>query len=319
VDRFHKGEFVYRRFALLAASAALALPATGCQSDNEAAATDRVWFDTATTDAQRWELMRRIREVDPCALVPRATLEEHGAVREVHLGGPVITGCAASLDQGADQPTSIKWSLVKAPPSSAVDETRRVGDVAVEILEPGGTDSGGDLSNCWVTAQFPSLVQIFLTVKAAPTVDTCALGDSLIDTAIAQLPASPAYGTSPDSVRTALTGADPCEILPRIGAEPLLPVDDYQTVPICRFGSGVPTGIEYGYQADGEIRRDETITIHGRPVFVGRLAGSGHVGYTFVVGPAITRDIFPIITVLGANQAEVEAARDALMAKYPAP
>jgi hypothetical protein len=164
------------------------------------------------------------------------------------------------------------------------------------------------------------MTQIFLTVKGEPGTDACGLGNALIDVAIAQLPSSPAYGTSPDSVRTVLTGADPCEIPPRIGAAPLLPVADYQAVHSCRFGAAEnPSAIDYGYQHESEIPRAETVTVNGREVFVTRVIAGGHIGYTVVAGPPVTGDLVPTVTVFGLDHAEVERARNALMARFPAP
>jgi hypothetical protein len=303
-------------FALLLAMTALAI--TACQSTSDAATDHRIWFDVATTDEQNWELMRRIREVDSCALLPRSALEKHGAVREVGPTTAVTTSCHATVGSES-APLELAWTLARAPGGSAVDEHRRVGDVSVEILPPESTDSSRDKLNvCWVTAQFPSMTQIFLTVKAPPKVDTCAIGDALIDTPIALLPSSPPFGSSPDSVRSVLTGADPCEILPEIGATPSLPVSEYQMVGQCRVGPGVALMIGYEYQVEQEILRDEIITLEGRPVFVARFGGNEQIGYTFVVGPPVAEAVVPTVTVLGRDHVSVERARDALMDKYPA-
>ncbi|MGW1740131.1 hypothetical protein ACWCPQ_15115 [Nocardia sp. NPDC001965] len=249
-------------------------------------------------------------------MIPRTALDEHGTVRDVHLGVPAPNSCSATLDTGGPAPAELHWTLARVPASSAVDETRRVGEVAVEVPAPMGETPPGSSGQCWVTAQFPSTVQVLLSLRADPATDTCALGNALIDVAIAQLPTGPAYGTSPDSVRTVLTGADPCEILPRIGAAPLLPAEDNQLVQNCKFGAD--TMIEYTYQAVADIDHQETRTFDGRQVFVTHLPEIGHTSYAFAAGPAVTGDIFPVVTVLGRNQPEVESARDALLTRFPA-
>lgn len=291
---------------------------TACQDEGEAATVDRIWFDAATTDEQNWELMRRIRQVDPCALVPRTALEEHGVVREVRVGSAMIAACRAVVTDAATD-LEISWTLARAPGGSAAEEDRRVGEVVVEVLDPGTSDSAGDEVNaCWVTAQFPSMTQILLTVKAPPAVDTCGIGNTLIDTAIAQLPTSPPYGSSPDTARSVLTGADPCEILPEIGAEPSLPVVENQLVQSCRIGEGLAATIGYEYQDAGEIFHDEITAIGGRQVFVIRFEESEQVGYSFVVGPPVAANMVPVISVFGSDQSLVERTRDALLRKYPA-
>lgn len=296
----------------------IAFGATACQSDSDAAAVDPIWSEVATTDEQNWELMRRIREVDPCALVPRSALEEHGTVREVRSGSAMIAACRATVE-GASAPLELTWTLARAPSGSAVDEDRRVGDVAVEILDPESKDAAGnEVNTCWATAQFPSMTQVLLTVKAPPAVDACAIGDALIESPIAQLPTSPPYGTSPDTARSVLTGADPCEILPEIDVTPSLPVAEYQMVHLCHAGPGLAVMIGYEYQIEREISHDEIITVDGRRVFVLRFDGSEQLGYTFVAGPPVAGDAVPVVTVIGSDHSAVDRARDALMKKYPA-
>ncbi|MFD4402199.1 hypothetical protein ACFWPH_05480 [Nocardia sp. NPDC058499] len=294
------------------------LAVTACQSDSDAATADPIWFEVATTDEQHWELMRRIREVDPCALLPRSALEEHGTVREVRSGSAMIAGCRATVD-GESAPLELTWTLAWAPGGSEVDEDRRVGDVSVEILDPSGESSANEVNACWVTAQFPSMTQILLSVKGPPAVDTCAIGDELIESPIAQLPASPPYGTSPDSARSVLTGADPCEILPEIGATPALPAAENQVVHLCRVEPVPALTIGYEYQVETEIMQDEIVILDGRQVFAFGFGDGEQIGYTFVVGPPVAGDAVPTVTVLGGDHSAVERARDALMKKYPAP
>lgn len=310
-----------RRRALTAVSAVLllvvAFPVSACQSGSDAAAVDRIWFDAATTDEQNWELMRRIRQVDPCAVVPRSALEEHGAVREVRVGSAMIAACRATVaDAGTD--LEISWTLARTPDEHTVGEVRRVGDVTIEVLEPNGDTAGNEMNACWVTAQFPSRTQIVLTVKAPSGTDTCGVGNALIDTAIAQLPTSPPYGTAPETSRSVLTGADPCEILPEIGATPTLPVVENQLVQSCRIGADVVATIAYEYQDAADIFHDEITTIGGRQVFVLRFGEGEQVGYSFAVGPPVAANMVPVISVFGSDHRLVERARDALMRKYPA-
>lgn len=304
-----------RRLAIIAA---VVVGGVGCQQQSASAPVDEIWFTPAVSEAEVSEVFQRIRNVDPCALVPRSALEEHGTVDEVRIGGQTINGCRARLDAGGSAVEAV-WSLAWAPAGSAVDETRRVGEAKVEVLSPEDLGSTAEPKQCWLTAEFPSMTQIALTVEAPSPVDTCAVGNALIDTAIEQLPNSPGYGTSPDSVRTVLTGADPCEALPKLAATPL-PVHDYQVAQICRFGTpDAPTAIEYGYQTVDEIQHDETITIDKRTVYVGRVGGGQFIGYTFAVGQELPGGALPVITVLGKNQPEVERARDQLMTMYPLP
>ncbi|NEW41205.1 hypothetical protein GV793_20135 [Nocardia cyriacigeorgica] len=304
-----------RRLTIIAA---VLVGGVGCQQQSPSTSVDEIWSKPATSEAQISDVFQRIRNVDACALVPRSALEEQGKIGEVRVGGQTINGCRAGLDAGGS-PVDVTWSLVWAPQASAVDETRRVGEVKVEVLSPEDLGSTAEPKNCWVTAEFPSMAQVFLDVEATSPVDTCAIGNALIDTAIEQLPTSPAFGTSPDAVRTVLTGADPCEALPKLGATPL-PVHDYQVAQICRFGSAdAPTAIEYGYQTEDQIRRDDTITVDDRPVYVGRIGGGQFIGYTFAVGPELPGGALPVITVLGKNQQEVERTRDQLMTMFPIP
>ncbi len=304
-----------RRLAIVAA---VVIGGAGCQQQSASSPVDEIWFTPAVSEAQVSEVFQRIRTVDPCALVPRSALEEQGTVDDVQVGGQTIHGCRANLD-AAGSPVEATWSLAWAPASSSVRETRLVGEVKVEVLSPEDLGSTAEPKQCWVTAEFPSMAQIVLTVQAPTPADPCAIANALIDTAIEQLPDSPGYGTSPDSVRTVLTGADPCEALPKLAATPL-PVHDYQTAQTCRFGTAdAPTAIEYGYQAEDEIRRDQTITVDNRTVYVARVGGGQFVGYTFAVGPELPGGALPVITVLGKNQPEVERARDQLMTMYPLP
>ncbi|WP_280232590.1 hypothetical protein [Nocardia cyriacigeorgica] len=304
-----------RRLTIIAA---VLVGGVGCQQQSTSPSVDQIWFTPAVSEAEVSDVFHRIRNVDTCALIPRSALEEQGKVEYVRVGGQTINGCRARFDADGSA-VEATWSLVWAPQASAIEETRKVGDVKIEVLSPEDLGSTAEPKNCWTTAEFPSMAQIFLDIEAPSPVDTCAIGNALIDTAIEQLPTSPAFGASPDAVRTVLTGADPCEALPKLGATPL-PVHDYQVAQVCRFGSAdAPTAIEYAYQADDEINRDETITIDGRPVHVGRAGDGQFIGYTFAVGQELPGGALPIITVLGKNKQEVERTRDQLMTMYPLP
>ena len=124
--QFLEGEF--RMFARVAVITALVLCVASCQS--QVPGTPTVGSPTAAqpasgtavdlsttvpeTDDQRWEVLRRLRAIDSCALLPAATLEIHGRVTEIGSHSTLPSSCRAIIATDPANSSIIDWDVQKA-------------------------------------------------------------------------------------------------------------------------------------------------------------------------------------------------------------
>ncbi|MCP2317163.1 hypothetical protein APR12_002503 [Nocardia amikacinitolerans] len=195
---------------------AIALTAAGCQSEpatNSAAATEPVvgadfWSKIPQDDQQRDEVLRHTRRIDVCALLPRETLGQltaFGALRAVENDQP--TACNAALGPaGYGEGTALKWSTNALPDPFPQDRgtVRQLGDVTTWTV--------ASEQHCSVTAKFPAGVGVYLDIETKTPTDLCAAIEGLVPGILDRWRSAPPQGTSPDTVRTALHGADPCAV-----------------------------------------------------------------------------------------------------------
>lgn len=263
------------------------------------------------TDDQRWEILRRLRAIDSCALLPAATLETHGRVTEIGSHSTLPSSCRAVIDSDPAGPSTIDWDLQKGPlKGRSKPPVRSVGAVEIteELDEPAG-DPASPL-HCRLTAHFPSEALLYLDVEAAAPTDQCGLAHKLIDTAIAQIAEAPPHGTSPDSAATPITGADPCAAFTALGITPAAPEE--QLIQMCVAGEGDDElVISYNYDEEAAVvGSDETKTIDGRTVYASKV--QEFTTYGFIVGPEIAPGedvlgpILPAVSVTGSDEATVE-------------
>ncbi|WP_280232589.1 hypothetical protein [Nocardia cyriacigeorgica] len=315
---------MFRRLTLIGALAACSVacqdevPPVAAPTSTPAAASAQFWSTVPQTDDQRWEVLRRIRAIDPCALLPREVLSTHAAVRTVTSDGPLPTGCRAVLESGGPEPIEIEWAAQKGPLRGGFTETRRLGDIAVNVDPPEPSTSSVP-ATCRFTAQFPAEVIVFFSVEAAAPADPCAIGDPLLDTVLTRWRTEPPHGTSPDTATTVLTGADPCAVLPALSVAPE-PAGD-QLVQMCEFRhDGEEMVISYNYDGTATLDEDEKTELDGRSVYRSQHQDfhiySAAVGERIAEGESYEGDIVPVVSVTGKDEDMVERTMRELLARF---
>ncbi|MFI6221094.1 peptidase [Nocardia salmonicida] len=275
---------------LVVAAAAVMLGLTACQGDPpestrvaEPAPTTTLppvdasyWSTVPQTDEQRAEVSARARLIDVCALVPRAELVTLGEVRNVD--NDETDSCRVELGP-SDSVEKLSWASMvafgdAAPPGASVQQ---LGDVALSVLlEDPGTSTTE--RTCNATAKFRSGAAIYFKATTSPTTDACARLETMAPGAVRRWLTAPPHGTSPDTRRSVLNGADPCAVRARLdGTGP--------------FGVPVLTSCGFTYRGDDvvvsfENRERPTLSKTTAQMPDGRTA---HVvdgtSYTVVVGP----------------------------------
>ncbi|MEV0028257.1 hypothetical protein [Nocardia sp. NPDC050793] len=317
-----------RRLLLVAA---LALTAAGCQdapASNSASDTDPTtggfWSTAPQTDAQRLEMLRRARNIDPCALLPNQKLREVGAVVSVDNTQP--STCKAII--GSAEPgkgTTLVWHVV-APPTSIPWEDRdatieRVGNVTVSLLDDRKVMTNEQVREqghhtCYAEARFPATAEFWLDVQSPIGGDPCAVARSLVRTALTEWRIEPPHGTSPVTARSILTGHDPCAVAPGLGVT--VPAGEQQ-LHKCAFtyhGNYVVINYEY-HDGDPAGPGEPAFTVGPRPVHqVAAAAGDTRV-YSAPVGPPLRPAVtgqalptrIPVVSAVGKPDAVEEVMR----------
>ncbi|MFI2320683.1 hypothetical protein [Nocardia beijingensis] len=319
---------MYRRLALIAA---VLLTAAACQDDSPAAVPQTgdgsFWSTVPRTGEQRLEVLRRMRAMDTCALLPRAELTEVGRVLSV--GTDALNSCKAELDSSEHyKGKTVRWAMVGPAPEVKNERgtTERLGDVTITLLADKDTltaEQAGQLvqRTCSATARFPSFAAIRLSVDTPLGVEPCPIAKSLITTAVSEWKKGPQQGSAAETITTVLTGADPCAVLPRLAvtADPA-----EQRVSSCTFAyHGDEIRLVYEYSAeplvtagspaftvgDRTVYRDTANELRFYNVAVGPPLGSGSRS---LLGPQL-----PAISLTGKDDTALEEVARQVLTLFP--
>ncbi|WP_431953129.1 hypothetical protein [Nocardia lijiangensis] len=315
-----------RRLLLVAA---LSLTAVGCQNAPapDSAATGGFWSTAPQTDGQRLEMLRRARNIDPCALLPNRKLGEFGAVVSVDNTQPsTCKAIVGSAEPG--QGTTLLWHVV-APPTTIPWEDKdatieQLGDVTVSLLDDRNLMTDAQIREqgnhtCYAEARFPATAEFWLDVHSPIGGEPCAVARSLVRTALAEWRIEPPHGTSPVTARSMLTGHDPCAVAPALGIS--VPAGEQQLHKCEVTHRGSTVVISYEYQDASPAGPGEPSFMVGpRPVHEVATAGETRV-YTAPVGPPLRPAVtgpalpnrIPIVSAVG----KPDAAHDVLQRLLP--
>lgn len=280
------------------------------------------WFTAPQNDQQRSEVLQRVRNLDPCALIPKSALTTIGSLRSMENHDP--TSCDVELGSSeAYKGTTIDWSVVVAEVKNpGKGRTEMIGGLPVTFLSD--ADSGMPTDqlvqrSCAMTVQFPSHAAVLMHLDSPLGTDACETAKSVLPQLISEFVAEPQQGTV--SPRTALTGADPCAVVPKLNvtADP-----DDRREGKCDFGyRGDDVTVRYEYEQQQLIKGSPQAGFAGNhPVYCEPASDpDGDVTYTAVVGPELAPtapDDFlgprlPVVTVTGKNtEALAEVTRQVL-------
>ncbi|MFE3541570.1 hypothetical protein ACFXK0_01195 [Nocardia sp. NPDC059177] len=296
--------------------------AAGCQSSGAADSlpTGGFWSAAPNSDAEKLEVLRKVRAIDVCALLPRDSLGTFGVVSEVenvspeqcranmavdgHAGGVDVTWTAGAMFAG-------EYGLGDGPVTE-----RALGDVRTLYAEEPATDPALR-DSCDAFAQFVSGAYLSMSVRAPE--DACAKTESLLRIALVNWRAEPAQGSSPDSDRTVLSGADPCAAAPLIGVT--VP-PDHQNLSQCTLTiDGRQAIISFDYREERGVRDDiPAFTVGARQVYRSESAMPSITSLSAPVGPALaagTSDALlgprvPIVTVTADTAVAEQVMRETL-------
>ncbi len=320
-----------------AVAAVVVIGLTACQEDVptrpatpiEAASAMPVYWKTApTTDDQRLEILRRVRAIDPCALVPRADLTKVGKLLTIETRGP--SSCEATFDSTeSGKGTSISWSIGVAPTGYGWTEATRqqVDGITVGVLDDlrGAPPREGLLDRtCLATAAFANTVTLPVTVRTPLGTEPCPAAQTALARAMGGLATEPPQGTSPDTARTVLHGKDPCDVAKPLGAT--VSVLDSRVWSCQLTVGGATVDIDYEYEYQDLVVMDKTLfVVNGHTAYGAGQTGGDYVSYAAVVGPtlsgpgsAILGPRVPGVRAFGADPATVEAALRATVTLFPA-
>ncbi|MFI1459240.1 hypothetical protein [Nocardia carnea] len=212
---------MFRRLTVLCLLLACLTPCT-TGTTGRSPAGDAYWLPESATNADRMDLLRRARGVDPCALLPRESLGEYGEVLRVYNPGPsACTAEIASAKAGGrirlDLEVAVRWAGVPEPEEkpSRVIEGARVTSDGDSVLE---TDEGRSQDRrCSVAAVFPSLATLAVNTSSPAGTEACPIGEQVMTNALHEWINQPAQGSSPDTVLTLVNDIDPCATATALG------------------------------------------------------------------------------------------------------
>lgn len=305
---------MYRTLALVVA---VVFAVAGCGDDSrsdadrstEPAPPPQFWSAPADTPQQQAAVAQATRRIDVCALLPRDTLEdlELGAPEEVTVG---LDSCRARLGESADA-TTLTWHTTLLPPlAPRLGTVTRIEDVDV-LLVP---DRGPEPRACGATGRFPSGAAFYLGLANADR-NPCEVAESLLPGMVERWRRSPPQGTSPDTVVTVLTGADPCAV--RAQLRDTADTDELRlTQCLFRYRDETVT-VSYDYRVPDQIRARATEEkIDDRPVFRTTSLYDDRIPiYSAVVGPELpagSTAFVPRVPAVEVTSATDDVARDVL-------
>ncbi|MCP2297145.1 hypothetical protein APR11_003577 [Nocardia amikacinitolerans] len=302
---------------ILALTAAMLL-AAGCGGDSSEEAVSgppahppEFWSQPAHTEQQKQEVARGARQIDVCALLPRDVLAALGEVREVTTD---LYSCTAEVEREGGA-VKAYWSPTLL--AEVTGATEQIGDVTARVVPDTET---GPARACGITSRFPAGAALYFGVTAN---DPCALAEQLTPGMLDRWRAGPVQGTSPDTVRTVLLGADPCDVRTRLSGttdvgEPRLTA--------CRFryrDEVVTVGYEYRIP-DYLARLGTEVRIDGRPVRRSVSLYDNTIPiFTAQVGPALPAGStahgprVPVIEVTSASDGVAAEVAAQVLALFP--
>ncbi|MFE5477320.1 hypothetical protein ACFQ9R_16585 [Nocardia sp. NPDC056541] len=326
---------LWRRCAV---AAAVMIGLTACQEElpghrpvtpiEAASAMPAYWKTAPTSDDQRLELLRRLRAIDPCALIPRTDLAKIGTLLAVENDGP--NKCEATFDSTeSGKGTSVSWAIGVAPTGYGWGQSRReeVDGITVGVLRDldNGPQVEGQLDrSCLATAAFANTTTLPVHVRTPLGTEPCPAAQSALARAMGGLAAEPAQGTSPDTPRTALHGKDPCEVATAL--DTAVTVLDLR-IWSCQFTfRGAAIDVDYGYEARGYADTGKSLfTVNGHTGYGPSDDTSEYVSYTAIVGPSLPGPgselmgpAVPTIRVFGTDRAALESVLRSTTELFPA-
>jgi hypothetical protein len=294
---------------------------------------DGYWLTRPATDADRLELLRRVREIDPCALLPRAKLAEYGTVLRVFNHAP--SSCTATLDSDElRERTQFRLSFFVRGPSVPSHEdgvpVRMVDGVEVTTvreLDQFGEEYEDQLleRTSSVTAGFGSQMTLHLHNSNPLGTEPCPIGVQVMDAALEAWKDEPPLGSSSDTAPTVIDGVDPCAPAAALGVS--VP-EDRQSMWSCDFDyRGDQVSLDYGYLAETHTTGAATFTVGGHRAYRVDEPGDDLVHYWGRVGPPIENaekvgymgPALPTITVMGKDARAVEEVLRQAFSLLPAP
>ncbi|MFE3318815.1 hypothetical protein [Nocardia sp. NPDC059195] len=276
------------RQLILLAAAVLTMVACGSESAPDSMPQGGFWSTAAVSDQDKLAVLRKVRAIDVCALLPRASLGALGTVRDIENVHP--NQCRLSIAvEGHLTGIDATWStgvMFEGEPSmdGPVDE-ESMGDVrALLHAEPAASADPQVRGACQAWARFVAGADLSLSVRAPQ--DACVSAKALLRIALTEWRNEPPQGYSPDSDRAVVTGADPCAVAPLLGVR--VPVAD-QRVTTCKLSvDGHDAIVTYDYNEERSIIDDTpAFTVGTRQVYRFDTAQPELASLTAVVGPGL--------------------------------
>ena len=296
---------------------ALALAAAGCVDGASSAPAPVVHTEPSA------EALARLRDTDICALIPSAILAEHGVTA---VGTDELYGCTAALDDGTGQAGHADWG-VRALGDTALDsgETVTIDGVVVTLLGDRHVLSPEEIAtfpqrSCTAYAPLPTGGSIEVDLTLGPDTEPCTAVQPMVGAALSEWKRHPQSGESPGTVRTEVTGADPCDVLTHL---PDARRTETQWVDRCWFDlDGDHLYVAYSHATAREFQNYEAVEIAGRQVF--RTSEDGPPSYIVRVGPTFDPvadgydfDDVPAVRIHGKDQEAVEKTVTAVLDVFP--
>ncbi|MFC9963883.1 hypothetical protein ACFVH4_06500 [Nocardia ignorata] len=296
--------------------AAMTSVACGPGPAPDAMPSDGFWSRAAVSDEEKVTVLRKVRAIDVCALLPRASLESFGTVSTVEDVRPDQCRAAIAVDghlTGIDATWSTGVMFSGEPAMDGPVREESMGDVRVLFDdEPATSSDPQSRAACQAWALFVSGADLSLSVRAPG--DACATAADLLRIALVEFREEPPHGTSPDTDRTVVTGADPCAVAPLLGS--LVPVRD-QRLTTCKLTvDGHEAIVTYDYGSERSVTDDTpAFTVGGRQVFRFEpgTATSSIISLTAIVGRALTPG--PTDALLGPRVPKVSVTADSSVAE----
>ncbi|MFI6568705.1 hypothetical protein [Nocardia fluminea] len=276
------------RQLILLAAAVLTMVACGSEPAPDSMPEGGFWSTAAVSDQEKVAVLRKVRAIDVCALLPRVALGTLGTVRDVENVHP--NQCRLSITvPGHLTGIDATWStgvMFEGEPSmdGPVDE-ESMGDVRVLYNdEPAGSDDPQVRGACQAWARFVAGADLSFSVRAPQ--DACASARALVRIALTEWREEPAQGSSPDSDRAVITGADPCAVAPLLGVR--VPVAD-QGITTCKVSvDGHDAIVTFDYNEERSILDDTpAFTVGARQVYRFDTAQADMASLSAVVGPGL--------------------------------